>query len=98
MSKPKEFDWFDRPSSRKLMWNLLYAFCGLLVLTDVVLYFLHKKHPHFAPIDSMPGSMAVIGFVACALSILVAKFVGRFLKKRPDYYQSERDKDLNHHD
>ena len=34
MSKKKEFDWFDKPANRKLLWWLLYAVCILLVASN----------------------------------------------------------------
>ena len=93
MSKDKEFDWFDKPQNRKLLWILMYGVCGISVVIDVVLYFMHKKHPHFEPYDNLPGFYAVLGFLACAVSILVAKFMGIGLKKPFDYYQTDDEKE-----
>ena len=89
VSNQVEFDWFDQPKNRKLLWILLYAVCGVSVVIDVVLYLMHKKHPHFEPYDNLPGFYAVLGFLACAVSILVAKFVGFGLKKPCDYYDND---------
>ena len=91
MSKKKEFDWFDKPKNRKLLWFLMYAVCGLSVVLDVVLYFMHKKHPHFEPYDKLPGFYAVLGFLACAVSILASKFLGFGLKKPVTYYDDSQE-------
>ncbi len=33
----KEFDWFDRPKSRRLLWRLLYGACIVSVLLEIPL-------------------------------------------------------------
>ncbi len=82
MSNPKkEFDWFDHPSSRRLLWWLLWILCGLSIIAE---FFIHR-HPHFS-IDGFFGFYAVIGFVGCAIMILAAKGLGIWLKRKDNYY------------
>ena len=82
MADPKkEFDWFDKPSSRKLLWWLLWITCGLTVVAEL---FIHR-HPHFG-IDGFFNFYSVMGFVGCAAMILAAKGLGVFLKRNDDYY------------
>ncbi len=81
----KEFDWFDHPKNRKLLWILLWSVCGLSVVAE---FFIHR-HGHFEPVDSWMPFYAVLGFVACALSILIAKVLGFVLKKKEDYYDHD---------
>ena len=82
MADPKkEFDWFDKPTSRKLLWWLLWITCGLTVVAEL---FIHR-HPHFG-IDGFFNFYSVMGFVGCAAMILVAKGLGVFLKRKDDYY------------
>ena len=81
MSAKKEFDYFDRPEVIRKLWILLYVVCGLTVVGE---FFIHR-HPHFA-YDNYFGFFAVLGFVACALLIILAKGIGFFLKKKEDYY------------
>jgi len=77
----KEFDLFDRPSVKKKLWILLYLTCGLLIIPD----FFREREPHFG-IDGIFGFYAILGFVACAVLILVSKVLGIFLKVDEDYY------------
>jgi hypothetical protein len=79
--KKKEFDYFDRPETRKKLWILLYAVCLLTVVPD---FFTHR-HVYFG-FDGLFGFYALLGFVSCAAMILLAKLIGLVLKAREDYY------------
>ncbi len=81
MSEKKEFDFFDRPSVIKKLWIMLYVVCGLTVVCD----FFIDRHGHFG-FDSYFGFYAVLGFISCAVLILVSKLLGIFLKVDEDYY------------
>jgi len=81
MSANKEFDYFDRPEVIRKLWILLYVVCGLTVVCE----FFIQRHPHFG-FDGFFGFYAVLGFVACAVLILLSKLVALFLKAREDYY------------
>lgn len=72
---------FEKPGTIKLLWILLYAVCAFTLVPD---FFIHR-HPHFA-YDNYFGFFAGLGFIACALLILIAKGIGFFLKKREGYY------------
>ena len=90
MENPKkEFDWFDRASSRKILWWLLWITCGLTVVAELFIY----RKPHFE-IDGLFGWYALMGFVGCALMILAAKGLGIFLKRGEDYYGEEEETTL----
>ena len=82
--RKREWDWFDKPKNRHILRILLWSACGI----SVVLEFFVDRHPHFQ-IDSFHGSFALIGFVSCAAFILIAKFLGIFLKAPEDYYDDE---------
>ena len=83
MADPKkEFDWFDKPSSRKLLWILLWATC---ILSVVVEPFVHR-HPHMEELDWGFAYYALMGFIGCAAMILAAKGLGLYLKRNEDYY------------
>ena len=62
------------------------AFIAALALSVLAGVFV-DAHPHFA-IERWPGFSALYGFLACAALILVAKGIGRFIK-RPDTYYDE---------
>ena len=71
----------DRPGSIRKLWILLYVVCGLTLVPEL---FITRK-PHFA-YDDIFGFYALMGFVACALLILIAKGIGFILKKSEGYY------------
>jgi hypothetical protein len=81
MRSKKEFDYFDRPEVIRKLWILLYVTCGLTVVAEL---FAHR-HPHFG-FDGFFGFNAVLGFVSCAVLILLSKLVALFLKAPEDYY------------
>ena len=94
--KKPEFDWFDRPGSRRLLWRLLYAACAVSVLLEVPLIVGHKRHGHFSEhsVDGWWFFYAFLGFVACALMILAAKGLGYWLKRPENYYGETEDNQL----
>ena len=79
--------YFDQPNVKRKLWILLWSVCAISVFLEL---FLHR-HGHFGEhsIDSYFGFYAILGFVACALCIAVAKVLGLFLKVKPDYYDDE---------
>ena len=77
----KSKDRLERPKTIKTLWILLYSVCGLTVVAE----FFVDRHPHFA-IDKYFGFYAGLGFIACAILIIVAKGIGFLLKRKEDYY------------
>lgn len=77
----KEKLFFERPQTIRWLWILLYAICGLTLMTE----FFIDREPHFS-IDGFFGFYSVLGFVACAVLILFAKVIGYVLKRKEDYY------------
>lgn len=86
-TKP-EFDWFDRPASRRLLWRILYASCAITLLLEVALIIAHKRHGHFG--EHSPDGWwffyPLLGFIGCSLMILAAKGIGIWLKRPENYY------------
>ena len=81
MPEKKDFAFFDKPQNIKLLWILLYAVCGIVLIPE---FFLHRE-PHFL-LDSFWGFFAILGFIACALLILFSKLIGFLLKVKENYY------------
>jgi len=101
MNAKREFDWFDRPENRKLLWRVLYLLCGLSLLFELTV----DSHGHFGTEnlfallrldfswreghfgwDGYFGAYALLGFLACTAAILLAKLLGRVLKVKEDHY------------
>ena len=82
MSTNKESPgFFEKPGTIKFLWVLLFAVCVLTLVPDFFL----ERHSYFA-YEHYFGFFAVLGFVACALLIIIAKGLGFFLKKDEGYY------------
>lgn len=75
----------ERPSVIKRLWIFLYIVCGLTLIPELFL----QREPHF-PFAGIWGFYAFLGFVSCALLILISKLMGLFLKKDEDYYQKKK--------
>jgi hypothetical protein len=95
-STKKEFDWFDRPESRRLLWKLLYAACGVSVVAEIILQLAHKRHGHFGhhSADGWWLFYTFLGFIGCAAMIIGAKWLGYLLKRPEDYYGEPEEKTL----
>lgn len=72
---------FEKPETIKALWILLYAVCGLTLVPELFI----ERHDYFG-IDHFFSFYAVLGFVSCALLIIVAKGLSYILKKKVDYY------------
>jgi sterol desaturase/sphingolipid hydroxylase (fatty acid hydroxylase superfamily) len=82
--KPEDDPWLVRPASIRLMWRVFWAILALTVLAQLLI----KVKGYFG-VDGWIGFGAVFGFLSCLAMVLVAKFLGIFLKRRDDYYRAE---------
>ena len=80
----QEKDFLERPSTLRILWGILWAVCGLTLVPELFL----SRSAHFG-VDGMYGFYALLGFVSCALLIIVSKLAGHFLKRDEDYYNRE---------
>jgi sterol desaturase/sphingolipid hydroxylase (fatty acid hydroxylase superfamily) len=81
MNDEKQLHWLVRPSTIRKLWIGTGIVLTLLVLAQTVIYV--KGYFGF---DAGVGFGAVYGFVSCLVMVLVAKFLGLFLKRPQDYY------------
>lgn len=73
--------WLARPSTIRLLWRV---FIVILVLS-VGAQWLFKVKGYFG-VDGWFGFGAVFGFLSCLAMVLVAKALGRLLKRGENYY------------
>jgi len=86
----REFDWFDRPSSQRLLRRLVWGACAATLIADL---FVHR-HSYFG-VDGWFGAYAMIGLLGCSAMILFAKGPFALLVKRDEnYYAEEGDEDV----
>lgn len=78
---PSKTDFFDKTENIRKLWIALYGVCALLVLMD----FLLPVQGHFG-FDGFHGFYSLLGFVSCAVLILLSKVAGFFLKVPENYY------------
>jgi hypothetical protein len=83
MTPSENDDWLVRPTTIRLLWRL---FIGVLALT-ILAQLLIKVKAYFV-VDGWFGFAALFGFLACLAMVLVAKLLGRLLKRDEDYYIS----------
>jgi hypothetical protein len=78
---PADDAWLARPATIKLLWRV---FVVILVLS-VGAQWLFKVKGYFG-VDGWFGFGAVFGFLSCLAMVLVAKALGRPLKREENYY------------
>jgi len=81
---PENDSWLVRPSSIRLLWRVLWAVLALTVMAQLLI----KVKGYFG-VDGWMGFGAAFGFLSCLAMVLVAKFLGIFLKRGDDYYRAE---------
>jgi hypothetical protein len=74
--------WLVRPKTIRLFW-----IGGSLLLALTVLLQLVIKVKGYFGVDGWFGFGAVFGFLCCVAMVLVAKGLGRFIKRDENYYQ-----------
>jgi hypothetical protein len=78
--------WLARPATVRLLWWLF----GFVLTLSVTAELVFKVKGYFG-LDEWLGFGAVYGFLACLAMVLVARVLGRVLKRRADYYQERPD-------
>jgi hypothetical protein len=86
---PGEFDWFDRPSSRRLLWWLLWISCAATLAAEP---FVHR-HAYFG-IDGWFAFYGLLGLIGCAVMILAAKAWGKVVKRDQNYWGEDTEDDV----
>jgi len=77
----KTVHWLVRPATIRLLW---WFFAVVLALTVLVQLFIKVKG--YFNIDGWFGFAAIFGFLACVVMVMLAKGLGRFLKRDESYY------------
>ena len=72
---------FEKPATIRTLWILLFAVCGLTLVPELFI----ERHAYFG-IDHFFSFYAILGFIACALLIILAKGLSYILKKNEGYY------------
>ncbi len=73
---------FDKPKNIKLILNLLYGSCALLLALEFVIH-RHVAHNW----ENLWGFYPLYGFVGCVVLVLVATWMRTFLMRSEDYYE-----------
>ena len=86
MIDEKKLHWLVRPSTIRKIWIGSSVVLALTVLAQTVFYI--KGYFGF---DAWFGFGAIYGFASCLAMVLVAKFLGLFLKRPQDYYDEQQE-------
>ena len=73
---------WDNPRNVKLLFNLFYACCAVLVVLGFVV---HLEHHHSW--ENLPAFYPIYGFVGIVILVQVAKVMRRLLMRPEDYYE-----------
>lgn len=79
--EPETDHWLVRPRTIRWLWTCFIVVLALLVALQLVI----KVKGYFG-IDGWIGFGAVFGFLSCVGMVLVAKGLGRFLKRKENFY------------
>ena len=79
--EPETDHWLVRPQTIRWLWIGFSAVLALIVILQLVI----KVKGYFG-VDGWVGFGAVFGFLSCVGMVLVAKGLGRFLKRDESYY------------
>jgi len=71
----------ENPKVIRKLWIFLYVLCGITIIPD---FFIHRES-HFG-LDGFFGFYALLGFISCAVLILISKLLGLFIKVGEYYY------------
>lgn len=75
---------FDKPKNVKIILNVFYAICVVLVILDFVIH----RHIYLS-FEEIPAFYAIYGFVACVVLVVLAKLM-RLVLMRDEHYYDER--------
>jgi len=73
--------WLVRPQTIRWFWIAFSVVLALIVTMQLVI----KVKGYFG-VDGWFGFGAVFGFVSCVAMVLIAKGLGRFLKREENFY------------
>ncbi|MAQ64958.1 hypothetical protein CL647_02135 [bacterium] len=87
MNQSSDPGYFDKESTKKLLWRLLWGVCIFFLILELFI----ERHGHFGDhsLDSYFGFFGLLGFFSCLVCILIAKGLGLFLKVKEDYYDRD---------
>lgn len=77
---------FDKPKNVKIILNVFYAMCLLLVALD----FLVHRHIYLS-FEEIPAFYAIYGFIACVVLVVLAKLMRLVLMRNEHYYDERLD-------
>ena len=76
-----DIGWADNPQIQQRIRYALFAICGLLVITDLLVH----RHTYL-PVEEMPAFYAMYGFAALVGVVVLAKALRKVVGRDEDYY------------
>jgi protein-S-isoprenylcysteine O-methyltransferase Ste14 len=81
---------FDQPKNIKLVLNIFYVCCALLVILDFVI-----KRKIYHSWENLWAFYPIYGFVGCVVLVFAASWMRTFLMRSEDYYDQLEGNDEN---
>ena len=78
--------WADSPVVQQRIRYALFAICGLLVATDLIVH----RHTYL-PVEEIPAFYAFYGFGALVGVVVLAKALRKLVGRSEDYYLKDDD-------
>lgn len=84
---PSALDWVYTDAGKRKLWWFLGSLCAASFGIELLYGVIHLDE--MKPGDLFPGAFMILGFVSCTAMIYIAKWLGKFLKVKPDFYGKE---------
>ena len=85
MAAERQHVW-DKPGNVKLLFNVFYALCAIVVVLDLVIH-RHEVHPW----ERLLAFYPLYGFIGIVILVLIAKQMRRVLMRPEDFYDVPED-------
>lgn len=80
---------FDKPRNVKILMQVFYTCCAILVVLDFVI----NRYTYHA-LENVWAFYPIYGFVGCVVLVVIAKWMRTFLMRDEDYYDKFEERRL----
>lgn len=78
--------WLYRPENRQKLWGFMVFVLVLTILPEFFVHHHHNFEQQGIHVDGSWGFYTWYAFLSCSAMVILAKLIGRFLKRDEDYY------------
>ena len=81
---------FDKPRNVKILMQVFYVCCAILVVLDFVI----NRYTYHA-LENIWAFYPIYGFIGCVVLVVIAKWMRTFLMRDEDYYDKFEERRLD---